>query len=122
VARTPLCTFSHRGMPLSPSLPFPFAFHRLLPLPSRALLFSRGSGCRCAYCKGFEPVFHQLANAARNDETLQIARMDATKNEIDHPRVRVRAPFISVSCLLGLVAFCLSLFHFHAPPSTNCSF
>ena len=36
----------------------------------------------CGHCKAFEPVLEQLAYAVRNDDLLQIAKIDASKNEV----------------------------------------
>jgi len=46
----------------------------------------------CAHCKSFEPVFVELAAQARSHFGGQVrfARIDGSKNEIDHPAVRLR--------------------------------
>ena len=46
----------------------------------------------CAHCKSFEPVFVELAAQARGNFGGQIrfVRIDGSKNEIDHPAVRLR--------------------------------
>ena len=36
----------------------------------------------CGHCKAFEPVLEQLAYAVRHDDLLQIAKIDASKNEV----------------------------------------
>lgn len=43
----------------------------------------------CAYCKSFESIFEQLVIALHDDTTLQAVKMDATKNEVDHPNVHI---------------------------------
>lgn len=45
---------------------------------------------RCAYCKAFDAVYKSLASVYKGDSTVLIARIDGTKNEIDHDRVLVR--------------------------------
>ena len=44
----------------------------------------------CAHCKSFEPVMAELALQYRDDACLNFARIDGSKNEVDHPVVRVR--------------------------------
>ena len=46
--------------------------------------------CRCAYCKSFEIIFHQLAYLLPL-ENIQAVRIDATKNEIHHRNVHINA-------------------------------
>ena len=44
---------------------------------------------RCGHCKSFEPVL-RLAKLYRRDENLRFYRIDGSRNEIDHDKVRVR--------------------------------
>lgn len=44
----------------------------------------------CGHCKSFEPVIEDLAKLYRRDDNLQFFRIDGSRNEIDHDKVRVR--------------------------------
>jgi len=44
----------------------------------------------CGHCKKLEPTFNALAKQLKPVETLTIAKMDATANEIDVPGVDIR--------------------------------
>jgi len=47
----------------------------------------------CAHCKSFEPILRQLANhfhKVPGKVPLQVVKIDGSRNEIDHSRVRVR--------------------------------
>lgn len=44
----------------------------------------------CAHCKSFEPVIAELALHYSNDPGISFARIDGSKNEVDHPLVRIR--------------------------------
>lgn len=46
---------------------------------------------RCAHCKAFEVIFKMLADSLADDPSVQIVRIDATKNDVIHPNVRVNA-------------------------------
>nr|CCA21741.1 protein disulfideisomerase putative [Albugo laibachii Nc14] len=45
----------------------------------------------CSYCKAFTPIYTQLAGKYASIDSIMIAKMDATKNAVDHPEVNVIA-------------------------------
>jgi Thioredoxin len=72
-----------------PSIPFPLSLSLLslsLILPPSPL-----ASLRCAHCKAFEAVFHAVASALAGDQLVEIFRLDASKNDIRHPRVSLNA-------------------------------
>ncbi|RLN96359.1 hypothetical protein BBJ28_00007918 [Nothophytophthora sp. Chile5] len=44
----------------------------------------------CGHCKALAPKYEELAEAFADVESIMIAKMDATENEVDHPGVDVR--------------------------------
>jgi len=44
----------------------------------------------CGHCKSLAPIYDELAEDFEKVETIVIAKMDATANEIDHPNVTVK--------------------------------
>ena len=42
----------------------------------------------CAHCKAFEPVLAEVSLALQKESKLVFARIDGSKNEIDHVSVR----------------------------------
>ena len=45
---------------------------------------------RCAFCKSFEIIFHELSRIFASD-SIQMVRLDATKNEVNHPKVHINS-------------------------------
>jgi len=43
----------------------------------------------CAHCKSFEPLYLDASDGLKNDASVAFVRIDATKNDIEHPRVRI---------------------------------
>eukprot|EP00386_Alphamonas_edax_P011938 GDKI01037512.1.p1 GENE.GDKI01037512.1~~GDKI01037512.1.p1 ORF type:complete len:332 (+),score=84.28 GDKI01037512.1:96-1091(+) len=49
----------------------------------------------CGHCKRFEPRFGDLAMKHKNVDTLLFHKIDVTKNDIDHPGVKIdRVPYV----------------------------
>ncbi|OQR92802.1 protein disulfide-isomerase [Achlya hypogyna] len=44
----------------------------------------------CGHCKSLAPKYEELAEAFSEVDSIVIAKMDATENEIDHPKVDVK--------------------------------
>ena len=44
----------------------------------------------CAHCKAFEAVFEEMVSTLLSDRHISFIRIDGSKNEIDHPAIRVR--------------------------------
>jgi len=44
----------------------------------------------CGHCKSLAPIYDELAEKFEGVDSVVIAKMDATANEIDHPKVNVR--------------------------------
>ncbi|KDO30563.1 hypothetical protein SPRG_04464 [Saprolegnia parasitica CBS 223.65] len=44
----------------------------------------------CGHCKTLAPKYDELAEAFSEVDSIMIAKMDATENEIDHPKVDVK--------------------------------
>ncbi|CAK4268707.1 unnamed protein product [Aphanomyces euteiches] len=44
----------------------------------------------CGHCKSLAPKYEQLAESFAGVDSIVIAKMDATENEIDHPKVDVK--------------------------------
>lgn len=44
----------------------------------------------CGHCKKLAPQYEELAEAFANVESIMIAKIDATENEVDHPGVDVK--------------------------------
>jgi len=44
----------------------------------------------CGHCKNLAPIYDELAENFEDVKTVTIAKMDATANEIDHPKVSVK--------------------------------
>ena len=54
------------------------------------MLLTSLARARCGHCKAFAPVLAQLAREYRADDTLHIAQLDASKNDVDAAAVHVR--------------------------------
>eukprot|EP00389_Voromonas_pontica_P005948 GDKH01008927.1.p1 GENE.GDKH01008927.1~~GDKH01008927.1.p1 ORF type:complete len:385 (+),score=75.37 GDKH01008927.1:147-1301(+) len=49
----------------------------------------------CGHCKRFEAIFAELADLHANVKSLKFFKIDATKNDVDHPEVAVeRVPYV----------------------------
>jgi protein disulfide-isomerase A1 len=44
----------------------------------------------CGHCKALTPVYEELGQAFAHDDSIVIAKVDATANDIDHPAVHVQ--------------------------------
>ena len=112
--RTLLCTSTRPGKPCHRTLLYSILFYSILfysilfystLLYSTPLFFDCShfsltdhlyhlflyNSNRCAHCKAFEVIFKMLADSLADDMSVQVVRVDATKNDITHRNVRINA-------------------------------
>lgn len=56
----------------------------------------------CHACKSFEPKYQKLGEALKDIPSIVVAKIDATKNELENLKVR----FLSMGCLLAIFPVC----------------
>jgi Thioredoxin len=84
------CRARSHFISLHSTLPFSLSLSLLSPC-LLLLLCPPLDFLRCAHCKAFEAVFHAVASVLAGDQLVEIFRLDASKNDIRHPRVSLNA-------------------------------